>query len=102
MDSVTAANAASDLYSLFHQPVMELKINTKFIPQLEVLDRVAVYHRSWTPVGATLWNRFSWNEANWAKDTGENFDFDGENYKVISRKVNLDKFENNFILREIV
>lgn len=102
LSSNTANTVAQSFYNLFKTPKMELQINTKFIPQLEVLDRLAIYHRSYSIVGATLWNRFNWNEANWSKDTGENFDFDGENYKVISRKINLDKMENNYILREIV
>jgi hypothetical protein len=101
MDSVTADAVASNLYSLFATPKNEVSIDTKFVPHLEILDRLALYHRSYSIMGATLWDRFNWDEANWASQAGENFDFDGENYKVLSRKINLDNLTNNFILREI-
>ena len=101
MNSVTAESIVTSLYNLFYTPMNEVVIDTKFIPHLEIMDRLALYHQSYSIMGTTLWDKFNWNEANWSGEAGENFDFNGDNYKVLSRKLDLDKLTNNFVLREI-
>lgn len=101
MNTASAQTAVNALFAQFYQPMNEIEIITKFIPHLEVLDRIAIYHKSYSNIGTTLWDRFNWNEANWGALTGENFDFIGDNYKLIARNMDLDKFENQFVFREI-
>jgi hypothetical protein len=102
LNTTTANIVALNLYNLFSIPNNELEIITKFIPHFEVMDRIAIYHRSYSVMGTTLWDRFNWDVGFWAGDTGENFDFDGQNYKIISKKLLLDKLENQFVLSEII
>ena len=102
LNSTTADATALNLYTLFHAPLNEVRMKTKFIPHMEILDRVALYHRSYSLVNTILWNQFNWNESDWGSTLGENFDFDGDNYKILKRKINLDKFECSYTMREIV
>jgi hypothetical protein len=63
----------------------------KFVPGLEVLDRVAASYHSYEMAGLTLWDTFKWDGAPWAVE-GENFDWDDRAFKVLGLATNLDNF----------
>lgn len=88
----------------------ELNITAKFTPQLEVLDKVTLNYHSYDLAETSIWDQFDWASAsatapddggNWALEDGENFDYDNIEFKVLSRKTDLDKFTTTFQLRRI-
>lgn len=101
MDNTTATAVVQNLHQLFSDPKNEIIVTTKFIPHLDVLDRVALYHDSSSKIGQPLWDIADWDVDEWADESGENFNFTGENFKIISKKINLNKMESEFTLREI-
>lgn len=100
-NTATAQGIVNTLASEFSVIKDELDIETKFIPHLEILDKVDLSYRSYDAASTVLWNLFNWNEVNWPTETGENFDWDQVAFKVLSIKTNLDNFSTTFQLREI-
>jgi len=58
-------------------------------------------YRSYDLVEQTLWDQFNWDEADWADESGEIFDWDNIEFKILSKNVNLDNFTTQFILRRL-
>ena len=107
-NSTTAKTITDGLFSTFGTELKtEVSIEAKFVPHIEILDKVQLSHRTYKPEENTLWNQFKWvadgttTGDTWADESGENFDFFKEPFKVISKSTNLDNFTTKFILREI-
>jgi hypothetical protein len=106
-DATAAAATVSRLHTEFGQTIpSEAVIKTEFVPQLELLDRVAASFHSYDLAGSTRWDIFDWapdtgdTGATWSAE-GENFDWDNKAFKLISRKLDLDDFSMEFRMREI-
>lgn len=97
----TAQTIVDNQFTEFSAIKEELQIETKMIPQIEVLDKITVYHISYNLANTTLWNQFNWDEANWAEEGGENFNFEGVGFKILSRQFNLDNLTTSFNVRRI-
>ncbi|KKK63927.1 hypothetical protein LCGC14_2989340, partial [marine sediment metagenome] len=84
-------------------------VKCKFIPQLEVSDKVLLNYHSYDIIGESRWDLFEWasdsailtEDAEWAGQIGENFDWNGEQFKILSKIINLDKFTTSFHLRHL-
>jgi hypothetical protein len=98
--STAAQTVVNNLASTFGTVRDEIKMRTKFVPHLEISDKVSVSYRSYDITGQTIWDLFNWDEADWAAG-GENFDLNSVGYKVLSLDTNLDNFTTQITLREI-
>ena len=109
--SQTVAQGISDnLLTEFNEISEEIKVLTKMCPQLEISDKISFSYRSYDLTSdETIWNTFDWAsatanlpaDAEWADESGENFDWNGVPFKIISKILDLDKFTNMFILRKL-
>lgn len=99
--STTAQTAVNALFTMFSGVKDEVTIVSKFTPQLEISDKVLLYYRSYDLAGATLWDGFDWDGEDWADESGENFDWNGIAFKVLSKETRLEDFTTTLVLREI-
>lgn len=100
--NTTSAQAiVNNLFSEFSTVKEELRIETKMIPHIDILDRVTINHESARKEFESLWDYENWDDANWSYESGENFDFVNVDFKILSRDFNLDNFTTTFNLRRI-
>ncbi len=99
-NTTTAQAIANNLFTEFSSVKGEVDLTAKFHPELDPLDRVDASHYSYNLANKTLWSGFDWGSAKWAEE-GENFDWDGKEFKVQSKTINLDDFSEQFHLREV-
>ncbi len=69
-------------------------------PQLEILDPIDLSYHSYDISDQPLWDIVDWDDFNWAKE-GENFDYDGKEFKMMSKSLNLDNFSLKIKAREL-
>lgn len=100
--STVAQAVVNNLFTEFSVLKTELRLLTKFMPDIDISDQVGLYYRSYDLAGTTIWEGFAWDAANWNGDTGENFDWYGVPFTVLSKQTNLDDFTTTLQLREIV
>ncbi len=106
----TAQGVASKLLEEFSNLRSEMEIDCEFMPHLELLDRISVSHREGSLGSVYLWDTKDWaadtttsdgaNVLLWASETSSVIDFTLKNFKIISKKTNLDNFVTTLRLRE--
>lgn len=109
-DSSAAKAVVSKLIGEFSNLRNELNIDCPFMPQLEVLDRVSIFHSESSEGSVYLWDTKDWaadtttsdgsNVLLWATETSSSINFTGKEFKILSRETNLDNFITKFNLRE--
>lgn len=108
--STAAQTSVNGLFTLFNTLRSEIELKAKFLPQINVLDRIHLNYRSYDIANTTLWNSFIWASAsaisitdggNWAGDQGESFDFTNEPFYIIGKRTNLDDFTTSLVLRSL-
>jgi hypothetical protein len=100
-NTASAQAIVDNLFNEFSVVKEELRIATKFIPHIDILDRITINHVSSRLEFEPLWDYPNWDETNWSKESGENFDFIDIDFKILSRDINLDTFTTTFNLRGI-
>lgn len=108
--TVTAQAVATKILNEFSNLRSELTVDVEFSPHLELLDRVGVSYREGTIGSIYVWDRWDWaadtttadgpNVLFYASETSSVVDFAQKNFKIISRRTNLDTFVTTFALRE--
>ena len=97
-NTLTAQNIASNLLNIYENNINEeLKLKTKFCPQLEVSDKILLNYRSYVLQDVMLWDISKWatdaaylpEDSEWADESGENFDWTNVEFKILSRKERL-------------
>jgi hypothetical protein len=101
LNTVGASAIADNLYNEFRYPKLELEMDTKFVPQLNLNDRVGVNYRTRTAMGGELWGYFNWGYGIWAAQAGFNIDISSDDYKVTSLRHDLNSFKSAVGIREI-
>jgi hypothetical protein len=106
-DTATAQATVSRLHAEMGATIpTEAVIKTEFVPQIELLDRVAASYHSYNLAGSTRWDVFDWapdtgeTGGTWSVE-GENFDWNDKGFKILSRKLDLDDFSMEFRMREL-
>lgn len=99
--TTTAQAVVNGLFTEFSELKEEIVLNAKFIPDIEISDRVDLYYRSYDISGVSVWDGFFWDEADWSRDIGENFEWNGVAFKVLSKKHSLENFTTELRLREV-
>jgi len=110
-DTGTAQLVASRIQGEFSQLRSEMEMDCEFMPHLELGDRLDVSYREGTIGSIYVWDRYDWaadtttsdgaNVLFWASETSATIDFTQKNFKIISRKTNLDNFVTTLKLREV-
>ncbi len=107
--STVAATIALNVFNDVSALKNEIAFTTSFIPQLEILDRVAISYDTPPSNINTLWDQNNWADDNtdtsadltWDRQTGDAIRLAGDEFKFLSISINLDKLENKFEAREI-
>lgn len=99
--TLTAQAVVDGLFAEFSALKEELTVVAKFLPDVEISDRVTLNYKSYDIAGTTLWDSFTWDEDNWAVDLGENFEWIEQPFKVLSRSNNLERFTTTLRLRAV-
>lgn len=100
-NTTTAQTISDNLLTEFGTLKNELSLEALFIPHLDISDRVGVNYRSYDITKASLWDQMFWDIDNWDAEEGENFEFEDEQFKILSISTNLDQFTTTFKLREV-
>jgi len=100
MGATTVSNAAEDIFSEFQYAKQVVKLQTKFVPQLDVLDRINITYETQVRTGDALWGTAKFDEDIWGGRTGKNISVDGD-YKLTRVNHKLANFTSNLVAREI-
>lgn len=100
--TTVAQSVVDGMLAEFSTLKTELRVVAKFIPDIDIGDRVDLYYRSYDLAGSTIWDGFAWDAAKWDGDRGENFDWYGVQFLVLSRQTNLDEFTTTLQLRAVI
>lgn len=99
-NTTTAQSIVDSAFTTFGTVGKECEIQSKFIPTMEILDRVSVSYHSYDLAGISLWDVLVWDEGDWASE-GENFDWDMKRFKALKVKHSLDSFVTTTQVREL-
>lgn len=108
----TAQTVVDNLVAEFADVKEEIRLTAKFIPHIEVLDKIALSYHSYDLASEanSLWDIMMWASAaavqpddggNWALESGENFDYNEAQFKVLSKSTSLDDFTTTLTLRKV-
>lgn len=100
-DTTTAEEIRDAIYDEYVRPKREIRLTTKFVPQLMTEDRVSVTYKTKRYEGGYLWGVHQWNQAYWGERLGYNILLDSTTARIINISHNLDNFTSNLILREL-
>lgn len=101
MSASIAASVADRIYDEFKWPKSEVKITSKFVPQLSVQDRTTLTYKTVQYTGSDLWGHFNYDDGIWGSRSGYNINIDNDEYRITSLDHNIDNFSTNVILRAL-
>lgn len=99
--SATASVIADTIFTEYSEPKKEVELETKFVPQLNLLDRVSLTYKTKTLTGGDRWGYFNWGQGIWGGSIGYNINLNDLDYKLINIQHNLNEFKSQCLLREI-
>lgn len=85
----------------FVTPKQDVTMLCKFLPSVEVLDRVGVSIHSFAMNGTTLWDFFDWDAADWDSEFGENVNWTNKAFKIAAKTTDLDQMTTMLKLQEL-
>ena len=100
MTEAVASETAIAIYDEYSDAKEVVQMQTKFVPQLDILDIIDATYKTVIRTGDALWGFFTWDNALWGERTGKNIDIDGD-YKITKINHNLNNFTSDLTLREI-
>lgn len=100
-NTATAQSIVNAQNVLFSALKDEVTLKTRFIPHLEISDKVTLSYRSYDLANTTLWGQFFYGTDVFASEAGENFDWASVAYKILSISNDMTALETTFHLREI-
>ena len=100
LNTATAQAITDNLFTSFSTVKKEIQFDAKMTPHLEVLDRIDVSYVSSAVHFNSLWDVLVWDTDKWSKE-GVNFQYNAKNFKVLSRRLNLDNFAMTIRAREV-
>lgn len=109
-NTATAQTVVDNLVFEFSNLRTEANINSVFLPNIELLDRIDVSYREGSLTSDNLWDLKDWaadtttsdgaNVLFWASETSASIEWNQKHFKVLGRKTNLDTFVTNLTVRE--
>lgn len=100
MNSTTADNIASTLYTSLNVLTDKVEVSCRFIPTLNLLDKTTIEYDS-AGEGGTRWDLFNWDAANWDRSLGAAYNFTAKFWKIIGLEHDLNRLETNVVLRSV-
>ena len=80
--SVASATSLS-LFTEFSEPKNRIQFDSKFVPQVMLMNRVSVTYQSNRVIDGDKWYQFYWNSGIWGRTLAYNIDIDNEEFKVV-------------------
>jgi hypothetical protein len=102
LDTVTSATVATTIYNEFKYPSDEVEIDSKFVPQLDIFNRVSLTYQSVNFGEGYLWGYFDWGTGIWGASLGYNINIDNEEYKVIGIEHDLSDFHSRVKMKAVI
>jgi len=101
-DQSTAQALGDALFDDLGSLKKEITIKTSFLPHVKILDRIEISYDSADPNAESNWNENDWNtELTWDDSKGDAIVLNAVPHTVLKVEIDLDRFENTFIAREI-
>lgn len=110
-DSATAEQVANAIVNEFFNLRSELSFDALFEPSLDILDRISFSHQEGSQGSQYVWDLWDWAADTttsdgsrvlfWASETSASLGFINKEFKIISKKTDLDKFVTTFNVREV-
>jgi hypothetical protein len=98
MTEAVASETAITIFDEYSTAKQVVQMQTKFVPQLDILDIVDATYSTVVRTGNALWGKFTWDNALWGERSGKNIDIDGD-YKITKITHNLGNFTTKLNLR---
>jgi len=99
-DTATAQTIADSIYNERKEVKEEVNIETKFIPIVDLLEKVTLGYKSQVKEG-TLWGYFLWGYGIGTPRKGRHINYENKEFKIIKMVYNFDNFKSQFVLQEI-
>ena len=101
MTQTIAATIADQIYTEYRWPKQEVRLIAKFVPQMELNDRVSVTYKTVIYKGEALYGYAVYDTDVWGERSGLNINIDNGEYRLTQIKHNLDAFTTEVTMREI-
>lgn len=98
-DATQATNIVNNIYGETATLKSEIEFDSLLIPHLDILNYSEVTYES-KGVGTSLWDKMIWDVDRWESGF-DNFQLQGEEFKILSVKHNLDRFTSTWHMREL-
>ena len=96
-----AQSVVNNLFDQFSTIKNEAEIVCKFVPHLEISDKVTLSYHSYDIAGSSLYDVAVYDSDDEYSREGDNFDLNDEPYKILAIQTDLNNFKTQFSLREI-
>lgn len=100
-NTATAQLIVNNLYTEFNEIKEEATIKCKFIPHIEILDKVNVNYISYNMANVPLYDQCNYDEVDFADESGDVINLENVEFKVLSKNTNLDEFTTTLQLRRL-
>ena len=97
----TAEIIADNVYNQYVNPKNEVRINSKFVPHLNLNDPVSLTYRTKIVTGGDMWGYFLWGEGLFGGRLGYNINIENQTFKLIKLSHNVEKFYTQVDMREL-
>ena len=102
VNTTTAGSICSGLLTDHVSPKKRLDLNTKYITQLNIKDKVTVTYKGFAGGDGSLWGHFLWDVGLWSDEKG-GITINSVTFHIIGIGIDMDKsgLESNFQLKEV-
>jgi len=111
-NTATAQTITAALYNELSDIKLEVEVTCRFMPHLDISDRVHLFYTQIDLNQSRLWDTEDWasdgaldasrnDGLSWDPELGENFDFVNTPFKILSRRTDLEQFTTTLALRAI-
>lgn len=101
LDADRASATADILFDEYKWPKEEVQVKTKYMPHLNINDRVSLTYKTQQVEGDYLWGYFLWGEGIWGSRKGFNINKDNVDYRLTKISHRLNDFSSVLTMREI-
>ena len=92
---------ANSIYDEFVWPKQEIQFNAKFVPMLDVEDRVSITYQTRRFEGGYIWGVNLWNQSFWSKREGYNILLNSTTARIIRIQHNLNNMTSRLVTRDV-
>lgn len=100
-NTANATTIANNIYTEYVNPKYEVRINSKFVPHLNLNEVVSLTYKTRVVTGGDLWGYFLWGKGIFGERIGYNINMNNESFKLIKLVHDIDKFYTQVDMREL-